>query len=766
MRLVAPSMLLLVGVLVAGAVPAGAQPTSTYWTQYVAAKAGGTEPTVSDFSWAGYRGGAEAIPTVNHTVFDVTSFGAVPNDGASDRDAIQAAIDAAEANGSGIVFFPPGRFHLNTAADAGTPITLQGSNIVVRGSGMNAGGTELFMERNLEPTDPNSLQSTPFIFQVKPLSTSDGTLTTITASAPRMSYTLQVASTSNITVGQRVTIYMLNPAARDEFLAPYTPDATWGDLFNPGINVRELHTVAAKTSTTVTLREPLQHDINSAYGYSLRRNVGLEEVGFEDLAFIGNWKGSFVHHRSPLDDGGWSGLHLLRVSNGWVRRVRFDSWNWPLYADTCSWSSVLSTQNNGVRGHLWYQTRRGYGMLFGLSEDNASQFHGPSVGYQNTCSVSWRVKYPGNTSWDSHGSQPYATLIDRSVGGMSYGHAGGSQVDLPNHLQGLTLWNHEQTGAAVSNYDFWRSGSNTRDRFINPLVVGFHGAASTFNVSHLQGLESLGTMVAPESLYEAQLEHRLGSAPAWIAPAKREWEAILAGAGTTLSQPAANSVFTPGATVNMTATVAVLTPSEVEQIEFMHGLSTSLGTDASQPWQGAWPSVPAGTWELRARTRGTVAGLMTSLPVVIYAGYLPQPQIALSAPTVSTEQAPNVGANVLDGDLDTRWSAQGAGQTITFDLGSVQPVNRIDVAWYQGDSRSSSFAIELSDDGTSWRRVLDTQSSGTTTASETHYFPGGPARHVRLVGYGNTVNDWNSITELRLLEPVFTPPTTDYMAVR
>lgn len=740
-----------------------AQPTSTYWTQYLAAKTAGTEPTVSDFSWSGYRGGNEAIPTVNHTVFDVTAYGAVPNDHASDRDAFQAAIDAAEANGSGIVFFPPGRYHLNTAADAGTPILIQGSNIVVRGSGMKAGGTELFMERNLEPTDPESLQSTPFMIEVRPLSLSDGTLTTVTADAPRMSYELQVASTTSITVGQRITLYMLNPLAAGDFLSPYVPDPLWTDLSNPGINVREIHTVAAKTATTITLREPLQHAIESSYNYSVRRNVGLEEVGFEDLALVGNWTGDFVHHRSPLDDGGWSGLKWLRVSNGWIRRVRFDNWNWCFFADTCSWSSMLSTQSNGVRGHLWYQSRRGYGMLFGLSEDNASHFHGPSVGYQNTCNVSWRVKYPGDTSWDSHGSQPYATLLDRSQGGMMYGRSGGSQSDLPNHLRGFTLWNHQQTGTAVSNYNFWRSGSNTRDRFVLPLVVGFHGSASTFNVASLQGIESLGTMVAPESLYEAQIEHRLGAPPPWIASAKREWDLIKAGAATTLATPAANAVIAPGTTLNLSATVSQLAVGEVENVEFLHGLNTSLGTDTASPWEGSWPSIPAGTWELRARTRGSVAGLMTSLPVVVYAGLLPQPQLSLPAPTVSSEQAPNVGGNVLDGDLNTRWSAQGVGQWIAFDLGAVVPVNRADIAWHQGNTRQALFAIEVSTDGTYWRRVLDTRSSGTTTASETHYFPGGPARHVRVVGLGNTINDWNSITELRLLQPVV---ASDHLAVR
>ncbi|MEO8376829.1 MAG: glycosyl hydrolase family 28-related protein, partial [Candidatus Sumerlaeota bacterium] len=71
----------------------------------------------------------------SYTVFNVTGYGAIADDGLSDNAAIQAAIDAAEANGSGIVFFPPGRFHLNTNSNVGTTLLVNQDNIVFRGSG-------------------------------------------------------------------------------------------------------------------------------------------------------------------------------------------------------------------------------------------------------------------------------------------------------------------------------------------------------------------------------------------------------------------------------------------------------------------------------------------------------------------------------------------------------------------------------------------------------------------------------------------------------
>jgi hypothetical protein len=112
----------------------------------------------------------------------------------------------------------------------------------------------------------------------------------------------------------------------------------------------------------------------------------------------------------------------------------------------------------------------------------------------------------------------------------------------------------------------------------------------------------------------------------------------------------------------------------------------------------------------------------------------------------------NVPGNVLDGSLSTRWSANGVGQWIRLDLGASRSVELVKIAWYRGDSRVASFDVEVAAlaDGP-WTRVLTGgQSRGTTTALETYDFANSPARYVRVVGRGNNVNDWNSITELEV----------------
>ncbi|MFI7678752.1 polysaccharide lyase family 7 protein [Actinophytocola sp. NPDC049390] len=109
----------------------------------------------------------------------------------------------------------------------------------------------------------------------------------------------------------------------------------------------------------------------------------------------------------------------------------------------------------------------------------------------------------------------------------------------------------------------------------------------------------------------------------------------------------------------------------------------------------------------------------------------------------------NVAANTLDGDLSTRWSDEGNGVWIRYDLGAETTLGSLAIAWHNGDERRATFEVQTSSDGTSWATVVNRRtSSGTTRQAETYDFVDRAARYVRVVGYGNTVNDWTSITEV------------------
>ncbi|WP_159886227.1 S-layer homology domain-containing protein [Paenibacillus puerhi] len=130
--------------------------------------------------------------------------------------------------------------------------------------------------------------------------------------------------------------------------------------------------------------------------------------------------------------------------------------------------------------------------------------------------------------------------------------------------------------------------------------------------------------------------------------------------------------------------------------------------------------------------------------------------IPAAAVTASSNDG-NVEANTVDGKPSTRWSAQGDGQWIRYDLGQARRIGYIGIAFYSGSARKASFDLQVSTDGEQWTTVYSGQSGGLTSDMEAFDFPDVTARYVRYVGYGNSVNDWNSFTELHVYGPYTSP---------
>ncbi|WP_168183942.1 polysaccharide lyase family 7 protein [Pseudoruegeria sp. SK021] len=109
--------------------------------------------------------------------------------------------------------------------------------------------------------------------------------------------------------------------------------------------------------------------------------------------------------------------------------------------------------------------------------------------------------------------------------------------------------------------------------------------------------------------------------------------------------------------------------------------------------------------------------------------------------------------NAIDGNLDSdsRWSnqSQGAPKTLLLDLGAKQTLKSLSIAWYNGDTRKSNFAVEVSTDGVAYDILLPEQASGgTSSALEAFAFDPVAAQFIRLLNNGNEANDWNSIVEV------------------
>ncbi len=126
--------------------------------------------------------------------------------------------------------------------------------------------------------------------------------------------------------------------------------------------------------------------------------------------------------------------------------------------------------------------------------------------------------------------------------------------------------------------------------------------------------------------------------------------------------------------------------------------------------------------------------------------------VAASAVTASANDG-HLPAATVDGSLldNDRWSAFGEGAWINYNLGAEKNVRSIKIAWYKGNQRISYFDVQTSLDGVTWKPILSQhQSSGSSLALEPYDFPDTRARQIRIVGYGNSVSEWNSITEVEI----------------
>ena len=106
--------------------------------------------------------------------------------------------------------------------------------------------------------------------------------------------------------------------------------------------------------------------------------------------------------------------------------------------------------------------------------------------------------------------------------------------------------------------------------------------------------------------------------------------------------------------------------------------------------------------------------------------------------------------NVVDDNLDTRWSNNGVGSWIQLDLGTVNKVCDVSVAWFKGNERQNNFVISTSNDGVAFTNVLSSKSTGSTLNLEKYNIVDTNTRYIRITVNGNTQNSYASITEVSI----------------
>ncbi len=499
-----------------------------------------------DFSYAGYDHGETAPPEteqLGYKVYNVCDYGAVPDDGKSDRQALldtyQAIVGAgytSKEQADAIIYFPEGEYILHTADDNNADgytdaITFRAGNIVMKGAGR--GKTVLVMADPSVPQYPELLYNSNAMIRFIHYDDWNTKLTDVTADAPKGTFSVEVASAAGLAAGQWVCLQLVNNSAEcvAEEVAPYDPYPEWTGLVNDGVQVNDVHQIRSVSGNTVTFHEPIMHEVKAGYGWTVNKYNCYGNVGVEDLTFKGFAEEGFQHNTTWMWDGGYKPLVFQRIVNGWVRRVDFEDVS---EGFSCTYSancSVYDVEFRGTRGHATARSMGSSRIFIGatrdLCEDGLGQWHGVGVSRTAVGTVLWRNHIGSDSCIETHAAQPRATLVDCCEGGWTKFRMGGAVNDQPNHLDDYTVWNYNATSfdgqaSGTLDWEWWTEGTASQMKFLPPTVVGFRTSGWTINFreDQMKRYSSPGEEVWPQSLYEAQLQRRLGYVPAWLTSLK------------------------------------------------------------------------------------------------------------------------------------------------------------------------------------------------------------------------------------------------------
>ena len=127
-------------------------------------------------------------------------------------------------------------------------------------------------------------------------------------------------------------------------------------------------------------------------------------------------------------------------------------------------------------------------------------------------------------------------------------------------------------------------------------------------------------------------------------------------------------------------------------------------------------------------------------------------KIEIKSGTASHEPQPeNPIKAAIDGDLKTRWSAEGE-QWYQLDLGENKNIGEVGIYFMNTDGRINIFDISISNDGVNFEKIFKGQSCGVVEDWEKLSFSGVKARYLRYEAHGNNLHNWNSIIEIEVYE--------------
>lgn len=435
-----------------------------------------------DFSYAGYHWGEDPLPEPEGTIINVTDYGAIPDDGSDDTDAIKKANAAAhQVEGPVVLKFPAGKFILKDI------LYIERSHFVLEGAGSDPEGTTLYI-----PNPLNTLEVPPYLKELqeylvvndkrqiekergvdeffslyawsggyiwtnypgergKPYLDSYNTEPVILAvikSGKRGEHVFEVQDAGKLKPGQLVRIDWYNKEGKESSLIKYlynNQDLNIGIRHweSPDIPLTKQEVTIEKIDgNKVLIKEPLLHDLRPEWFPDITEWKYISEVGIENIRFEFIYQEYNYHHVEP----GRNAIYLTNTAHSWIRNVRFRNGDNGILTDCCANVTMENIETYGRKYHYAVHYGDCYDMLARNLYVQAPIVHTFTFNTGSRCCVYTHCVATRMPTLDQHAGLNYQNLFDdllvyeddpehnpMTMGGASYWR--------PTHAAFPVFWN-------------------------------------------------------------------------------------------------------------------------------------------------------------------------------------------------------------------------------------------------------------------------------------------------------------------------------------
>ncbi|MFC3153968.1 glycosyl hydrolase family 28-related protein [Gilvimarinus japonicus] len=509
-----------------------------------------------DFSYAGYKNGAEPLAFATANTINVADYGAKADDGNDDTKAFHKALAAASDSDSPIVVqIPAGRFIVSDI------LYLERDNLILRGAG--SGATTLYFPRPLRylPDPPELAELRQYLktmnkrqrekshnidLAFSQYAWSGGFIWTriknervkpyleeydqqpaplaLPTQGKRGDDRLKVDNASQLRVGQIININWYNREGKDSPLlkaiypgVEVTGSHHWNFPNRPLVS--QASRIVAINNNTVVINDVLLHDINGLTT-DITQKAYLQNIGIEEFSIEFPRSAYVAHHVEQ----GFNGIYLTRLFDGWVKNIDIINADSGILSEESANVSISNVATKGDhKAHYTVAMGDTHNLLAKNITVNNTAIHPLSFNTFSTKSVYTGCEIYHAPILDQHSGANHQNLFDNitlhatldteQLAQRRYPafKGGGAGYWKPTHGAGSSFWNINvvfknglDVAKPITLYGV--------DDGPNANVIGVHGNTDIdieYGPNANIKMQNKAIHQAP-SLYQYQLQQRLG----------------------------------------------------------------------------------------------------------------------------------------------------------------------------------------------------------------------------------------------------------------